>query len=243
MKPVLRTQCALFLDFDGTLVDFAATPAEVRAGPRLVWLLTRLACMLHGSLAIVTGRSIASIDRLLRPLRLPVAGLHGLERRSSDGTVHRAGAASWLAPVRCKLQRHVALHPGLLLEDKTLALTLHHRQAPQHVRATRELLTVILEDLGGAAQLLAGPASLEIRPPGYDKGGAVAQFLREAPFRGRTPVYVGDDEADLPAMRIAEAHRGGAIAVGPRISAPLQFPDPTALLDWLQDLTDGRPQS
>lgn len=236
VKPVLHTNIGLFLDFDGTLVDFAPTPAEVRVGPRLVALLTQLTTRLRGSVALITGRSIESIDQLLRPLRLPVAGLHGLERRSSDGTLYRANTPAWIAATRLALQKHVERHPGLLLEDKTLALTVHYRQAPQHERTTRDLMTCMAANLAGAAQLQAGPASFEIRPPGHGKGGAVAQFLREAPFCGREPVYIGDDETDLPAMRAAEAHRGRAIAVGPRISAPLQFPDPTALLDWLQDL-------
>jgi trehalose 6-phosphate phosphatase len=236
VKPVLHPNIGLFLDFDGTLIDFAPTPAEVRVGPRLVALLTQLTTRLGGSVAIITGRSIDSIDQLLQPLRLPVAGMHGLERRSSDGTLYRANTPAWIAAARPALQKHVERHPGLLLEDKTLALTVHYRQAPQHERATRDLMTCMTTSLGEAAQLQAGPASLEIRPPGHGKGGAVAQFLREAPFCSREPVYIGDDETDLPAMRLAEDQRGSAIAVGPRISAPWQFPDPTALLDWLQDL-------
>jgi trehalose 6-phosphate phosphatase len=236
VNPVRHSDIGLFLDFDGTLVDFAPTPAEVLVGPRLVALLTELAIKLRGSVAVITGRSIDSIDQLLRPLRLPVAGLHGLERRSSDGTLYRANTAAWIAATRLALTKHVERHPGLWLEDKTLALTVHYRQAPQHERATCDLMTCMTTNLAGAAQLQAGPASLEIRPPDHGKGGAVAQFLREAPFCGREPVYIGDDETDLPAMRVAEAHRGIAIAVGPRISASMQFPDPTALLDWLQDL-------
>lgn len=233
---MLHSDIALFLDFDGTLVDFAPTPAAVRVGPRLVALLTRMTTRLRGSVALITGRSIGSIDQLLRPLRLPVAGLHGLERRSSDGTLYRANTPAWIAAARLALRQHVERHPGLMLEDKTLALTVHYRQAPQHERATRVLMTAIAEDLAGAAQLQAGPASLEIRPPGHGKRGAVAQFLGEAPFCGRKPIYVGDDETDLPAMRLAEDQRGSAMAVGSRISAPVQFPDPAALLEWLQDL-------
>lgn len=234
-----HSDICLFLDFDGTLVDFAPTPAAVRIGPQLIELLAQLATTLHGSVALITGRSIETIDQLLRPLRLPVAGLHGLERRSSDGTLHRANTPTWLASVRCELQRHVAQHPGLLLEDKALALTVHFRRAPQHERATRDLMLAMLDDLAGTAQLQSGPASLEIRPPGCGKGGAVVQFLREPPFRGRQPLYAGDDETDVPAMRLVEDHRGIAIAVGPRISAPLRFPNPGALASWLRELTDN----
>jgi trehalose 6-phosphate phosphatase len=236
VKPVLHPNIGLFLDFDGTLIDFAPTPAEVRVGPRLVALLTQLTTRLRGSVAIITGRSIESIDQLLQPLRLPVAGLHGLERRSSDGTLYRANTPAWIAAARLALRKHVECHPGLLLEDKTLALTVHYRQAPEHERATRDLMASLTDNLAGEARLQAGPASLEIRPPGHGKAGAVAQFLREAPFCGREPVYAGDDETDLPAMRLAEDQRGSAMAVGTRISAPWQFPDPTALLDWLEDL-------
>jgi len=229
--------CSLFLDFDGTLVDFAATPDGVQPDHALTDLLERLQRRFDGAVAIITGRRIASIDALLAPLQLPVAGLQGLERRDARGREHRPAApAAWLAPVLARLRAHVAVHPGLLLEDKEFSLALHYRAAPHHEAATRTLLQTLQADLPQDARLLEGNSVFELRPGSDDKGSALERFMTEPPFSGRRPVYVGDDDADLPALQAAERCRGLSIAVGPRLSAQHRLQDSAAVRAWLGTL-------
>lgn len=231
----------LFLDFDGTLVEFAATPDGVQPDPALCALLERLQQRLDGAVAIITGRRIASIDRLLAPLRLPAAGLQGVERRSADGRTEQPGAPPpWLEPLRARLAAHVARHPGLLLEDKEFSLALHYRAAPQHEQATRAVLRSLQPDWPADVRMLEGHCVFELRPGTCDKGTALEQFMKEPPFAGRRPVYLGDDDADLPAMQAAQRQRGIAIAVGTRVPAVHRLRDPAAVREWLEALAASR---
>ncbi len=241
---------ALLLDFDGTLVEFAATPAAVRVDPELLALLERMQQRLEGALAIVSGRSIDALDALLAPLRLPVAGLHGLERRCAAGRHHAAPACgAWLYAARTALRALVAAHPGLLLEEKSHALALHWRGAPQHAAAAQRCVMQLQATLQPAPLLIKGHAVAELRDPGPDKGAALDAFLGEAPFRGRQPVYIGDDTTDVPALQRAVGHGGVAICVGAAehvISklpphAAHHLPDPRAVRDWLAALLQPVP--
>ena len=200
-------------------------------------LLAQLQQRLEGAVAIITGRRIASIDALLAPLRLPVAGLHGLERRSADGRIERPAAqAAWVDPLRTLLAAHVAAHPGLLLEDKEFSLALHYRAAPQHEAVTRAMLQSLQPDWPADVRVLEGHCVFELRPGSFDKGTALEQFMAEPPFAGRRPVYLGDDDADLPAMLAVQRQRGTTIAVGTRVQAPYRLRDPAAVRKWLAAL-------
>jgi trehalose 6-phosphate phosphatase len=244
------TDLALLLDFDGTLVEFAATPAAVRVDAELLALLERLSARLEGALAIVSGRSIDALDALLAPLRLPIAGLHGLERRCAAGRRHAPSpCGAWIQTARAALREHVAAHPGLLLEEKSHALALHWRGAPQHAPAARHRVARLRAALQPAPILIEGHAVAELRDPGPCKDNALDAFLAEQPFRGRRPVYIGDDIADLPALRRAAERGGLAIHVGePRDPdrgawpQPLHsLPDPQSVRDWLGTLLQRTP--
>lgn len=227
----------VFLDFDGTLVEFAPTPAVVRPDGALVELLRRLAESLDGALAIVSGRSIAQIDAMLAPLRLPVAGLHGLERRTAGHAWYSPHAApEWIDSLREPLLRHVETHPGLLLEDKGSSLAVHVRGAPQHERITRSVLSGISRALPDDALLLEGDAMFEIRSGAQNKGTAVDAFLQEAGFIDRSPLYIGDDISDGPGMDAVTRRGGMAIAVGHRMPTRFRLSGPTEVRDWLAAL-------
>src|SRR5262245_42459304 len=137
-RVLCASHCALFLDVDGTLLDFAAKPDEVHVDGHILSLLARLQIQLDGALALISGRSLAQIDRLFAPLQLPAAGIHGFERRSASGIVHRpsAGVAT-LDRIRRWLRGVVLPDSGLLLEDKGHALALHYRTAPQDAARAR----------------------------------------------------------------------------------------------------------
>ncbi len=180
--------------------------------------LSRLAAACDGAVALVSGRPIADVDRLFAPLHLPVAGLHGLERRDARGRVTRAGAAQaagdLLAEARGALARFAAAHPGTLIEDKGLTLALHYRQAPAAEGEARALMDGLRDGSGGALVLQHGKMVIELRPAGNDKGTAVAAFMAEAPFAGRLPVFVGDDVTDEAGFATINAMSGISIRVG-----------------------------
>lgn len=205
---------ALFLDVDGTLIEIADAPDAVHVDDRIGGLLQRLRSRLGGALALASGRSLDVLDRFFSPLELPAAGLHGLERRSADGSVSRAEAASVLAPARRELARFAAAHPGTLLEDKSATLALHYRRAAGAEAAAREAMEKIRSSLGAAYRVQEGKMVLELKPHRPNKRTVVEDFMEEAPFRGRVPVFIGDDITDEEGFAAAQSAGGAGIVVG-----------------------------
>jgi len=224
---------SLFLDVDGTLLALADTPTAVMVDDALKELLARVARSLGGALALVSGRNIDAIDRLFAPLRLPVAGLHGLERRTASGTLHTAGESrARLDPVRACLAAFVEAHPGTLLEDKGGTLALHYRLAAHFAETARRVIDAAAQALPGY-HVQEGKMVLELKPAGITKATAVQAFMQEPPFRGRTPVFVGDDITDRDGLRFAEGAGGVSIAVGDRIEGQYRLADPEQVRRWL----------
>jgi trehalose 6-phosphate phosphatase len=206
--PILTENHAVFLDVDGTLIDLAATPDAVIIPPDLNEILRIAQTRAGGALAILSGRKLADIDRLVGA-HLPCAAEHGAILRAPDGTVSQnvqrpAAYDQWLKV----LNRYAAQMPGVMIEEKQFSLVVHYRRAPEH---EAELGQLVERLIGGAedAQLLLAHCAYEMKPRGGDKGDALAHFMQMAPFTGKIPVFVGDDVTDEPAIREA-AQRGGA---------------------------------
>jgi len=205
----------LFLDFDGTLVELERRPEHVQASDRLITLLFDLSRALDGAVAIVSGRSVANLEGLLAPLRLPIAGIHGLERRDAHGLLHRYGeAVDGLEAVRAAVADFVDARPGLYWEDKGCALAVHYIDAPESGAEVERLLQQQRDRLGGHFHVQAGKAVYELKPAGRDKSAVVAEFLAEPPFAGRTPVVLGDDVTDEDAFAEVNRRDGWSIRVG-----------------------------
>ena len=227
----------LFLDVDGTLIELTETPFDTHAGVDLKAVLKESAERLGGALALVSGRSVEYLDVLFAPLRLPSAGLHGVERRKSTGVMQGASFTdSQLDRARTALAKFVQDRPGTLLEDKGRTVAVHFRMAPQFEPEVREMVTEIAAVLGTNYHVQAGSMMLEIKPRGFNKGGAVKAFMREPPFSGRRPVYVGDDLTDLDGFRMVETLGGVSIAVGDRVQAQCRLEDPATVREWLQGI-------
>ena len=244
--PTPRPDWALFLDFDGTLVEIAPAPCAVAPAPRLRPMLAALAVRLGGAVALVSGRPLADLDWLLAPLVLPAAGLHGLERRRADGAILRAEAPEEaLAAARARLADFAARTPGVLLEDKGLTLALHYRGAPERAADCRRAARDAAAVAGGALHLLEGKMVVELRPEGGDKGAAIAAFLAEPPFAGRTPVFAGDDRTDEDGFAVVAARGGISLRVGDGRDSVAQYriASVEALLDWLAALAAEPPLS
>lgn len=197
--PLLTRDNALFLDIDGTLLDFSASPDGVIVPSGLPAMLLRLKSWLGGALALLSGRRITDIEAMFGP-GLAVGAEHGALLRGADGTViAEARPDPVLAAIAAPLRAEVAARPGTLLEEKRFGVALHWRAAPDMAEA----LTALGKQLAAphpGLMLLPAHEALEIRMCGTDKGAALATFMSMAPFAGRRPVFIGDDATDEPAI-------------------------------------------
>ena len=224
---------ALFLDFDGTLVELAETPDAIRVAPGLGPLLRRLGQQLNGRLALVSGRSIADLERHLECSGLAVSGSHGLELRLRDGSQVPLAVRYDLGEARARIRKLADETPGLLIEDKPFGVALHYRKVPEEERRVVELLAELAERTGLTLQ--QGKMVAELRPAGADKGDAVRAFMTEPDFAGALPLFVGDDLTDEDAFRVAAELGGGGILVGPprESSAKWRLDNVEAVSAWL----------
>lgn len=238
--PVLHADCALFLDVDGSLIDFASSPECVVVPAELRWRLRVLSESLEGALALVSGRAVRTIDALFAPLRLTVAGLHGHELRTLDGLQSQASAPAAMQAVAADADALCRRHAGALVEDKGASIALHWRNAPAAEIALRAFAEDALARLPGY-RLQPGHCVLELLPAGRDKGSAIAALLERAPFRGRRPVFVGDDLTDEPGFREVNARGGTSVLVGARDGSAARYslPDPASVRAWLGTLPNG----
>ena len=227
---------AYFLDFDGTLVDFDDSPAGTRVSTSLRAVIDTLFHRSNGATAVISGRSLRDIDRIFHaPPQLPAAGQHGTERRTSEGVVSATEIASaGLSRVRRRLAVAVETEPGLMLEDKGQSLALHYRRAPGLADVASRLMTKMQAVVGARYVLQRGKYVIELKPGGRDKGHAILEFMQEEPFRGRVPVFVGDDVTDEDGFRVVNRLRGISIKVGAGMtSADHHLSSPRAVVDWL----------
>ena len=230
----LAQSLALFLDLDGVLAPMAPTPDAVVADPRRTAVLTRLDQALDGRLAIISGRTLAEIDRIAGGASPSAAGVHGLERRRRDGAVARAPASPGVAQALAAFRRFATDQPGVLVEDKGVSTGLHYRQSP----ASADEALVLARNLAKTTGLTLQPGHmvLELRTPGADKGGAVTAFMAEPPFAGAVPIMLGDDLTDEAGFRAAEALGGFGVLVGPHRATAARYGlrDVAAVMDWLE---------
>lgn len=241
--PPVARDWALFLDVDGCLVEFTDDPAATTVPEALVSRLLELSDMLDGALALVSGRRIAALDRMFAPARFPAAGLHGLELRIGGDTVGSRGhaGAEALRAVAAEAGRALSGFPGVLVEDKGLALALHWRARPDAEPHVRAFAGRALARLPGYC-LQPGNCVVELRPEGADKGSAIAAFMEHAPFRGRRPVFAGDDLTDEHGFGQVAAMGGIGVLVGGRgdSAASHGLADPAAVRAWLGVEGEGR---
>jgi trehalose 6-phosphate phosphatase len=223
---------ALFLDFDGTLVDLAATPDTIVVPKRLATRLGEVAASLDGALALVSGRAIVDLEGHVGELSIARAGSHGIDRRQADGRPLGAEPEPLSTRVHDVL-RSFALEFGFRLEPKPHGGALHYRENPAAESTGLAFARTVAAEHGLVVK--TGKFVIELVQPGADKGGAVRAFMQEPPFAGRRPIFVGDDVTDEDGMRAAAELGGLGIAVGERetTAARYRLPSPAAVLDWL----------
>lgn len=233
-EPLERARDSLFLDLDGTLVGIRSRPEDVVAEAELLELLPRLTGGLEGRVAVVSGRSVADVDRILQSRVDCVAGVHGLEWRSGPGAPVVSVADRLDPAVGRTLRDFARTRPGVLVEDKGLGVALHYRNAPELEAEAVAFAEAVAAEHGLAAQ--RGRMVVEVRSPAADKGAAIARFLAAPPFAGSRPVFVGDDVTDEDGFRLVERLGGRGVLVGPGrpTAASRRLADETAVRAWLE---------
>mgnify|MGYP001575146275 CR=1 FL=1 len=242
LPPAASVDWAYFLDVDGTLIDIADTPDAVRVDTALLDLIARLHRASGGAVALVSGRALSDLESRLGTLRLPLAGQHGLERRDAAGRlwIHAAPPAAKCA-IKEALAPVLARHPSLLLEDKGLTLALHYRLAPHLAAYAQRLMVRLAGAVGAGLEVQRGKRVAEVKPSGIDKGTAVAEYLAESPFRGRRPVFIGDDLNDEHGFAEVNKLDGISIKVGKSGGcARFRLRDVAAVRRWLEDALKGK---
>ena len=236
----LLAERALLLDLDGTIVDIAPTPTEVRASAALLHTLGRLSQLTGGALALVSGRALADLDRIVAPLQLPAVGGHGAEFRPVTGAAASAGCATPLDDdLKHRLKSVAELDRAILVEDKDYALALHYRQAPQQQSAIENAVMAICAELPpGTVEVLPGKAVVEVKAAGFNKGSAVRKLMQVVPFKGRRPIYVGDDVTDESAFAVLKEFDGVGLSVGRVLpGASGRFSTPSDVRAWLEQIS------
>ena len=203
---------AYFLDVDGTLLEIKPRPQDVLADAALRGLIEEVAAAAGEALAVVSGRKIDDIDRIFEPIVLPAAGLHGAEIRFQDGGRIFADVGVMEA-ARPKLRDFASRRPGLMLEDKGATIALHFRQQPDLEKDVLALLQSVAQSLDLVVQ--PGKMVAELKPAGHSKATAIEVLLASPPFKGRTPVFIGDDLTDESGFDFVNERGGVSIRVGP----------------------------
>ena len=235
--PPFDRNWALFLDIDGTLLEIASTPQAVHPAGADTKLIAALYEKTDGALALVSGRSLAKIDELFSPLKLPAAGQHGVERRDARGKVYRPSLpADVLARAAQQIAEFASGHTGLVFEHKGYSMALHYRLAPRLAGAAHAVVREAARMVGHGVEVQRGKMVAELKLAGHDKGRAIEAFMKEKPFAGRTPVFLGDDLTDEDGFRVVRRLGGHAIKIGTgHTEAPWRLLNPAAARAWLKD--------
>jgi len=232
--PLNLAGAAVLLDLDGTLAPIAARPQDVMADPRRSRLLGRLKAGLEGRLAVVSGRTLADIDRILEGRITCVAAVHGLVRRDGDGVRHDLAPHPALARVTDALRRFAVRDSGLIVEEKGASVALHYRMAQGQAAAVRVLVRRLAAETGLTVQ--QGHMVEELRTPGPDKGDSIRAFMETDAFRGATPIFAGDDATDESGFAEVARLGGFGVLVGRsrRTAAHFGLRGVEDLIAWLE---------
>lgn len=234
--PAPDTHWALFLDIDGTLLDIAPTPDDVHVPDTLTHTLLQASTWLGGALAVVSGRPFSQIDRLLSPLRLPGGAGHGASIRLPNGKMESASDALALPSAwRTLLNNAVQLWPGVAVEDKHHCMAVHYRMAPEHKGEIEELVMSLAARDKENFEVLPARMAFEIRNRALTKAVVVRSLMAHVPFKGRIPVFVGDDVTDEDGFRAVEEKGGIALNVAETFDG-----DPSAVREWLARFSNER---
>lgn len=246
-------QLWLFLDYDGTLADFAATPDDIAPDPRIIGVLDRLARKPDLCVTVLSGRRLAHIRQLLPVQGIMLAGTYGIELLDEQGNmIHRVNLAEirpLLKSIKPEWRELIHDRNGFFLEDKDWTLALHARfaedeEAAEVLGKALEIATIKLPSR--VFRILGGHKFLEVAPNIASKRETVAYLLRQYPGRQAHLLYIGDDDKDEEAFPLIQQHGGMAVKVlqpsqlAQDTTADYFFHSPGETLDWLEEILDAR---
>lgn len=241
----------LVLDFDGTLTHIVDDPTTSALPDDVRDVLARIARRL-AVVAVVSGRPASFLaDRAGVP-GVKLLGLYGTEEWRDGAAEPRPEMLAWQAAVDDASDRFalaIAGHPGIVLEDKGLAVALHWRNAPDR-NSAGAFVDQVAADVAAATGLAQEPGKFvaELRPPvPWDKGSAVAALVEGHDLDA--VVYIGDDRGDLPALAAARNAGGVAMVVDHgaetvaevRAAGDVILDGPAAVAAWLTELATALP--
>jgi len=226
---------ALLLDIDGTLLDIAATPFAVRVPSYLKHCLSRLIERTDGALAFVSGRAISDIDRLFAPLRPAAVGGHGAEVRLLNGEKERCFDRPIDDQVRTFLNSVAGKIEGVIFEDKGYSMALHYRLAPHQSDTVHAAIEAAIADYPpGTFEILPGKDVYELKSTHFNKGSGIRELMQRAPFKGRRPIFLGDDTSDEAGFAVMPEFDGLAYSVGREVKGLAgSFKMPADVREWL----------
>ncbi len=226
---------AILLDVDGTILDLAPTPRDIRVPPSLRDTLERIKARTSGATALVSGRTLNDLDGIFAPLKLAAIGGHGAEIRPGPDMVPRRSHAQPLdAALRMELAAIAAVGSGILFEDKGYSLALHYRLAPEKGPFVCQAVAAICRRASQRLELLEGTNVVEVKHLGFSKGTAVRELMAHPPFAGRRPIFIGDDTTDQAAFAVMPQFGGIAVSVRRRVTGVnFHFETPSEVRDWL----------
>ena len=234
-RAALADDAAVFLDFDGTLVELAETPDAIAVDPALAGLIARASLKLEGRLALVSGRPADDLARFL-DVPVTIVGSHGMEFRWADGTREKTERPAAMSAVVAAMYRFAAQEPDVIVEVKPLGAALHYRRAP-HLADRAEALAI---EVGGAdgLHIQRGKMMIEVRAAGGDKGSALQRLMQDPVMTGAVPIFLGDDVTDEDAFVVARDLGGAGVLVGAarETAAAYRLEDVAAVHRWLAEV-------
>ena len=224
------TDAAIFLDFDGTLVDIAEKPDLISVPAALCDVLNRLCRRQGGAVAVISGRNISDLERRLPRFRGALAGGHGAQLRMNDGKLIREPVdPGKVMALQSAASAFATTEPGLLVENKDAGVVLHFRTDPSLEEKARAFAHALADP---DPDFTCQPAKMavEIKPYGVNKGRAIEKLMRTPDFAGRVPIFVGDDRTDETGFEYVNEAGGISIKIGEgqteaqhRVASPVRF--------------------
>ncbi|WP_031554978.1 trehalose-phosphatase [Parvularcula oceani] len=229
---LLTAKTALFLDFDGTLAPLQDDPDAVNLPEGGAATLTDLSERLGGAVALVSGRDARDVTARV-PVMLWRAGNHG-GIVLSPGEAEPATVPSAPEALTEAVREAVAAFPGVVVEEKAAVLAIHYRQNPDCQEPLLASLSGIA-DANEGYKLQHGKRVIELKPEGVDKGVVIERLMKEAPFAGRTPLFLGDDTTDEDGFAVVQRLGGDAVKVGDgETSARYRLDGPDEVWNWMR---------
>ncbi|TCW00063.1 trehalose-phosphatase [Biostraticola tofi] len=241
VPPIDLSRFACFFDVDGCLAAIETRPDWVSIPENVRLALCQLYLLTGGALALVSGRTLNELDALSAPLHSPAAGVHGAVRRDAQGHIHQIDLPpSLAATLGQELREAIAPFTGCHVEAKGMAFALHYREAAHH-KADIEAVAAAFSARYPELTRQPGKCVVELKPAGVNKGAAIEAFMTEAPFSGRTPLFIGDDVTDEAGFNAVNDLGGVSIKVGPgETAAGYRLDDVGQVHAWLLSLLEQK---